>query len=475
MSQKPQTAMVAADSTDAAARPAKQGPHLPKYGWLHEAAKLIMGQTPKGSRPAAPQQPAPDSQNERPASAELDREAETIFRRTARYGGSDPRDPQDRAYEPASGDQTSEESGATTRVPPSPTHNKSKPEHRSSKAANDNESEQGSPRGNPDESKDPNQVEWDGPDDPENPQNWSQKRKWAITVLASFLTINVTFASSAPSSASRQLAQEFQIGTVTATLITSLFLAGYCLGPILWSTTSEMVGRKIVMVTAMLMYALFIIGQAEAKNPQTLFITRFLSGVCAAAPLTIAGGVIADMWDPIGRGFAMSLFSCAVFIGPVMGPIVGGFVTQSYLGWRWVFWVMLIFAGFCWLLILFFLPETFAPVLLARKARRLRRLDPQGNKDLYAPHEKDDWSIGGIAHRTLLRPFEILVQEPILVLITVYIAIVYGILYGLFEAVPVIFEMKRGFNLGESGLIFIAVGLGTTIGGTINVFFSSRV
>ncbi|SJX62955.1 probable mfs-multidrug-resistance transporter [Sporisorium reilianum f. sp. reilianum] len=425
-----------------------------------------MGQTPKGSAPA--------TSHERPASAELDREAETIFRRTARYGGSDPRDPQDCAYEPASADHASDESSASTRVPPSPTNNKTKPEQRSNDDDNDTDSDQASPRGNPDESTDPNQVEWDGPDDPENPQNWSQKRKWAITVLCSFLTVNVTFASSAPSSATGQLVQEFQIGTVTATLITSLFLAGYCLGPILWSTTSELVGRKVVMVVAMLMYALFIIGQAEAKNPQTLFVTRFISGVCAAAPLTIAGGVIADMWDPIGRGFAMSLFSCAVFIGPVLGPIIGGFVTQSYLGWRWVFWVMLIFAGVCWLMILLFLPETFAPVLLARKAKRLRRLDPKGNKDLYAPHEKNDWSAGSIAHRTLLRPFEIMVQEPILVLITIYLSVVYGILYGLFEAIPVIWEMKRGFNLGESGLMFIAVGLGTTIGGTINVFFSLR-
>ncbi|CDR99715.1 hypothetical protein, partial [Sporisorium scitamineum] len=224
--------MVAAGNTEPAGQPAKQGLHEPKHGWLHKAAKLFMGQTPKSSAPAKPRQPALEPQSERPASAELDREAEAIVRRTARYGGSDPRNPQDRAYEPASASPGSDESSASMRVPPSPTHNKSKPEQRSNDHDNDNDSEQGRPRGNPDESKDPN-------------QNWSQKRKWAITVLASFLTVNVTFASSAPSSATQQLAQEFQVGTVTATLITSLFLSGYCLGPILWSVTSEMVGRKV--------------------------------------------------------------------------------------------------------------------------------------------------------------------------------------------------------------------------------------
>lgn len=455
--------------------------HTPKHGWLHEVEKRVVGQTPKGTPPATPRHS--ESHRPRPNSGELDREVETIFRRTARYGGDDPRDPEDRAYEANAVSDEPAESGTSTRVPSSPSHpsaNKSKHEPAEGQGDSrhngddDHSSEQGRPRGNPDQDEDPNQVGWDGQDDPENPQNWSQKKKWALTLLCSFLTVNVTFASSAPSSATQQLAQEFQIGTVTATLITSLFLAGYCLGPIIWSTTSELVGRKIIFSISMLMYTLFILGQALAKNPETLFVTRFISGVCAAAPLTNAGGVIADMWDPVGRGYAMSLFSCAVFIGPVMGPIIGGFITQSYLAWRWVFWIMMIFAGLCWVITVLFLPETFAPILLMRKAKRLRKMDPEGNKDLYAPHEKSDWSFAGIAHRTLLRPFQILAQEPILVLITIYLSIVYGILYGLFEAVPVIFEMKRGFNLGESGLIFIAVGLGTTIGGIINVVVQLR-
>ncbi|CCF52968.1 putative mfs-multidrug-resistance transporter [Ustilago hordei] len=467
--------------------------HTPKHGWLHEVEKRLVGQTPKGAPPARPRQS--ESHRSRPNSGGLDREVEAIFHRTARYGGDDPRDPQDQAYETNAPPDETAESQTSTRVPSSPTQpgaykSKSKGQQSSSRNDdnddnadsddsddnndNDANSDQGRPRGNPDEAEDPNQVGWDGPDDPENPQNWSQKKKWAFTLLCSLLTVNVTFASSAPSSAIQQIAQEFQIGTVTATLITSLFLAGYCLGPIIWSTTSELVGRKVIFSISMLMYTLFILGQALAKNPETLFITRFISGVCAAAPLTNAGGVIADMWDPVGRGYAMSLFSCAVFIGPVMGPIVGGFITQSYLAWRWVFWIMMIFAGLCWVITVLFLPETFTPILLVRKAKRLRKLDPQGNKDLYAPHERSDWSLGGIAHRTLLRPFQILAQEPILVLITIYVSIVYGILYGLFEAVPVIFEMKRGFNLGESGLIFIAVGLGTTIGGMINVLVQLR-
>ena len=89
----------------------------------------------------------------------------------------------------------------------------------------------------------------------------------------------------------------------------------------------------------------------------------------------------------------------------------------------------MIFAGVC-TLTLFFLPETYAPVLLARKAERLRAQDPQKYEHLYAEHEKQDWSFGGVMKRTIFRPFHMLFLEPILVLVTVYLSLVYGLLYA---------------------------------------------
>jgi DHA1 family multidrug resistance protein-like MFS transporter len=140
--------------------------------------------------------------------------------------------------------------------------------------------------------------------------------------------------------------------------------------------------------------------------------------------------LIADVWDPVGRGLATSLFNASTFLGPVLGPIVSAFVVTSPLGWRWVFWIMMIFAGVCWLAALALLPETYAPVLLARKARRLRKADPVRNADIYAEFDKQDWGVKAVLQRSLLRPFAILAQEPILVLITIYMAIIYGLLYA---------------------------------------------
>lgn len=89
-------------------------------------------------------------------------------------------------------------------------------------------------------------------------------------------------------------------------------------------TPLRLLGRQLVFRISMTSYTLFILGQSLAPNIQTLLITRFFSGVFAAAPLTNCSGVLADMWDPARRGHAVSLFVACVFIGPVLGPIVGG-------------------------------------------------------------------------------------------------------------------------------------------------------
>ncbi|KAG6845939.1 hypothetical protein H0H93_015960 [Arthromyces matolae] len=173
----------------------------------------------------------------------------------------------------------------------------------------------------------------------------------------------------------------------------------------------------------MAVYTIFTIGQALAHNIETLLITRFICGFFAVAPLTNGGGLIADIWSAAGRGPATSMFTASVFIGPVIGPIVSGYMIQSGVDWRWVFWVMMIFAGVCTLGVVVAIPETYAPVILLKKAKRLRKADPVANKDVYAEHEKQDWSIRGVIHRTLFRPFHMLVLEPVLVLITIYLSL----------------------------------------------------
>ncbi|KAJ7240401.1 MFS polyamine transporter [Mycena haematopus] len=317
---------------------------------------------------------------------------------------------------------------------------------------------------------DPEEINWDGTDDQANPQNWTDRRKWTFTFIVVVMTVNVTFASSAPSDAARFVAADFGISEEVSDLITSMFLLGYVLGPVFWGPGSELLGRRPIFVFAMSMYTILHLGQALAKNIQTMLIFRFLGGFFACAPLVNAGGLIADIWGAEKRGTAMSMFAAAVFLGPVTGPIVSGFILESSLSWRWVFWVMMMFAGTCTVIMILTLPETYAPVILLQKAKALRKADPVGNNHIFAAHEKQDWSLRPILNRTLFRPFKMLASEPILLLITVYLSLVYGVLYGLFQAVPIIFAVKRGFTIAHTGLIFIGVGIGSTMGASLNIY-----
>ncbi len=189
---------------------------------------------------------------------------------------------------------------------------------------------------------------------------------------------------------------------------------------------------------------------------------RFIGGLAGCAPLTIVGGALADIWDPVERGVAVSIFSAATFIGPVAGPIVGGFVTQSYLGWRWTAWLTLFMAAASLLLAVLFVPETYAPVILSRRAKR-RRYETK-NWALHAKIDEQQTNLHDTITRYLFRPIQMLAQEPILLLITLYMAFIYGILYLFFEAYPVSFQEERGWNLGVGALPFLGITIGVIFG-----------
>jgi MFS transporter, DHA1 family, multidrug resistance protein len=99
-----------------------------------------------------------------------------------------------------------------------------------------------------------------------------------------------TFASSAPTSASIYIAKEFGVSAEISYLITTLFLIGYVVGPMIWGPGSELLGRRPIFWVAMTCYTLFHLGQALAPNMETLLVTRFFAGVFAVAPLTNCGG-----------------------------------------------------------------------------------------------------------------------------------------------------------------------------------------
>jgi DHA1 family multidrug resistance protein-like MFS transporter len=308
------------------------------------------------------------------------------------------------------------------------------------------------------------------PGDIENPKNWSNARRWYITIVSVLLVVNATFASSSPSGSVEGIAEHFGISVEAANLVITLFLLGYCFGPLFWAPLSEFYGRRWIFYISFVSYLLFNFLCAFAPNFASLLIGRFLTGTFAASPLSNVPGVLADIWGPIERGNAMALFSCMTFVGPALGPVISGFLELKE-NWRWNFYVLLWFAVGTAVL-MFTIPETLTTIVLANKARRLRRLKVPGFEDVKAPVEVTDRTLAGMYKVALTRPWRILV-DPISLLVAVYLSMVYMLLYMLFTIYPIVFQQKRGWNSGVGELPLIGTAVGAVIGGAL-IFANSR-
>lgn len=218
-------------------------------------------------------------------------------------------------------------------------------------------------------------------------------------------------------------------------------------------------------------YIAFTVACALAKNMNTLIAFRFLQGCWSVAPLTIGAGSLADMVAPQRRGAAMSLWSLGPLLGPVIGPIAGGFLSQAE-GWRWIFWVIAIATGVSAIAALFILSESYAPILLERKAKRLRR--ETGNELL---RSKLDKGLGPkeLFSRAIVRPSKLLAMSPICQLLSLYIAILYGMMYLLFTTFTFVFEGTYGFSQSTVGLTFIGTGVGLLLGLAVYGFTADRI
>ncbi|TGO51088.1 hypothetical protein BCON_0169g00160 [Botryotinia convoluta] len=310
-----------------------------------------------------------------------------------------------------------------------------------------------------------------GPGDIENPKNWSTTRRWYITVIAVLLVVNATFASSSPSGCLTGIEEEFNISAEVAALVISVFLLGYCFGPLFWAPLSEFFGRRWIFYISFTLYLAFNFLCAFANNFAALLIGRFITGTMASSPLSNAPGVLADIWGPVERGNAMALFSMMTFAGPALGPVISGFLELKK-DWRWNFYVILWLAGITELL-MFTIPETLPSKILVNKARRIRALKIPGYENVKAPVEDSDRTLWQLFKVALIRPWQLLV-DPISFAVAVYLSVVYALLYMLFTIYPIIFQEKRGWNSGVGELPLIGTIIGAFIGGVAIFMVSSR-
>ena len=256
-----------------------------------------------------------------------------------------------------------------------------------------------------------------------------------------------------------QATADFGVGEVTESLATGIFLIGFGVGALFAGPVSETIGRNPVYIATLLLYMIFVMASALAPNIGAQLAFRFIAGCFAATPLVCAGGSISDLWNPMERVYAFPIFANAAFVGPVFGPIVGGFVGESSLvSWRWCEWITLIISGLVLSLVIFLQPETYAPILLKWKATHLRQLT--GDDRYKAEIEIREVSFLPRLGTALYRPFVLTFREPIIILIALYLTVIYIILFTFLNGYTFVFTETHGFSEGMTGLAFIGIAIG---------------
>ncbi|KAF2019053.1 major facilitator superfamily [Aaosphaeria arxii CBS 175.79] len=308
-------------------------------------------------------------------------------------------------------------------------------------------------------------VEFDGPNDPLHAQNWSLRKKLITAAILGFTTLTSAFGSSIFSAATRVVARDYGVGTTVGVLGTSLYVLGFATGPIFWAPFSELKGRRLPLVIASFGFSVFSIAVATGKDLQTILICRFFSGFFGACPLTCVAAVFSDMFDNRTRGMAITIFSMTVFTGPLLAPFVGGFIIISDLGWRWTEYIIAIMGFTAFGLNLFFINESYPPEILVAKAAELRRRTK--NWGIHAKQEEIEIDFRELLQKNFSRPLRMLVSEPIVLLLSIYMAFIYGLLYLFLTAYPLVFQGVHRMNPGVGGLPFFGMITGQLLAGTL--------
>ncbi|KAK5944192.1 hypothetical protein PMZ80_003473 [Knufia obscura] len=302
-------------------------------------------------------------------------------------------------------------------------------------------------------------VSWESPTDPQNPRNWSTPSRLRTVTILIAIAFVVTAASSIDSGIAPQAAMDLNVSEVTEALGgTAIYLIGFGLGALLASPASEMVGRYPVYLGTLVIFGCWLVGAALAPNIGAQIAFRFLAGLCGSAPLTVAGGSMSDIWNAREKTWAFPLFAIVGFGGPVLGPVISSYIGVTHvLSWRWAEWVMLIADGLVIALILLAKRETLAPQLLLYKARHLRKVT--GDDRFKTAAEADGHSLSKVLKTNFSRPF-ILALEPIVLLYTLYLTVVYIVLFTFLDGYTEIFMMTYGINQGLSNLCFLGLLVG---------------
>lgn len=313
-------------------------------------------------------------------------------------------------------------------------------------------------------------VDWDGDDDPDNPLNWPLPYKVFFIFEIGILTAFVYMASAIYTPGVDEIKEKFNINGTLAVLPLTLFVFGYGIGPMVFSPMSEnaRLGRTSIYIVTLFIFFILQIPTALADDIASLCVLRFIAGFFASPCLATGGASVVDVTTMPYIPISISAWSIAAVCAPSIGPLFGAIVTEKG-NFHWTFWFVCITSGASFLVLGWFLPESYGKTILYRKAERLRALTGNDNIVSEGHIENSKMTIHEMAVDILWRPFEIIIFEPVVLLINIYIGLIYSIMYLWFEAFPIVFFEVHHFTLIQMGVSYCTIMVGILLGGVFYI------
>lgn len=283
-----------------------------------------------------------------------------------------------------------------------------------------------------------------------------------MTLIVSCFTLLSPLGSTMISTSTGDIASS--LGTKSLfeiNVISSIFLLGIGFGPLLLGPIYEINGRVPVLLIGGVFFIIWntVCGFSETVGQLTVF--RLLGGFGASSPLAVGGGLLSDLWAPEERGRALAIYTFGPLLGPALGPIMGGYISQN-TSWRWIFWVVSI-ANFCFMtLAICFLEETYQPKILSQKAKLLRK--ETGNTNLHTEYDDPNRTFLKLLKINLVRPIRMMSTQIIIQILSLYIALVYGIMYLMLFTFPLLWTNTYHESPNTGSLNYIATGIGFSLG-----------
>lgn len=218
----------------------------------------------------------------------------------------------------------------------------------------------------------------------------------------------------------------------------------------------------------MVFVMLFIMAKALAPNYGAALAFRFLTAVFAATPMTVAGGTVGDIWEPLQITFGLPFVTICAYVGPILGPVIGAYTPE--IGFEWADWISMIITGVVLVFVVLCQPETYSPLLLEWRAKHLRELT--GDQRYQAEHASAS-SLGSRLLVNVSRPFMLIWTEPIILIFSFYLVLLYFVLFTFLNGYPFIFSEPYGESTSLTFIIFVAMVPGVIIAAIMVPFMYS--